>query len=51
LGAFISGIYDLIFQPFNITDTTILFFISSILTFFFGLLSDQVAAIRREIKE
>jgi len=35
---------------FNIGDTTILFFISSILIFFFGLLADQISAIRREIK-
>lgn len=34
----------------NITDTTTLFFISSILIFFFGLLADQIASIRREIK-
>lgn len=48
-GAMITGIYD-IFIRTNLTDTTLLFFISSILIFFFGLLADQLAAIRREIK-
>lgn len=48
--AFVSGIYDFFFRPFNLTDITVLLFISSILIFFFGLLADQVAAIRREIK-
>lgn len=46
--ALISGIYD-IWQS-NITDTTILLFLSAILIFFFGLMADQLAAIRREIK-
>lgn len=49
--AFLSGIYDIFFRPLNITDTTILFFISSLLIFFFGLLADQLAAIRRELKK
>ncbi|MBU1164123.1 glycosyltransferase family 2 protein [Patescibacteria group bacterium] len=43
-----STVYDL--WMFNISDTTILLFISSILIFFFGLLADQIAAIRRELK-
>lgn len=34
----------------NITDTTVLLFFTSILIFFFGLLADQISAIRREIK-
>jgi len=34
----------------NIGDTTILFFISSIFFLFFGLLADQISAIRREKK-
>jgi glycosyltransferase involved in cell wall biosynthesis len=50
LGTVISGLYDIILAPFNISDTTVLLFISSILIFFFGLLADQLAAIRKEIK-
>jgi len=50
IAAFVSGIYDVFIRPYpNITDATILFFISSILIFFFGLLADQISAIRREI--
>ncbi len=36
-------------QVFNISDTTILFFVFSLFLFFFGLLADQISAIRREI--
>lgn len=43
----ISLSYDL--WHLNITDVTILLFLSSIMIFFFGLLADQVAAIRRRI--
>ncbi|MFA5022268.1 MAG: glycosyltransferase family 2 protein [Patescibacteria group bacterium] len=46
--AVIFGIIDLI--NFNITDITIVLMISTVLIFFFGLLADQIAAIRREIK-
>ena len=35
---------------FNITDTTVLLFVSTILIFFFSLLADQMAAIRRRLK-
>lgn len=49
-GALISGLYDIFLRPLNITDATILLFISSLLIFFFGLLADQLAAIRREIR-
>lgn len=49
LGAAASGIYDIFFSH-NITDATILLFISSLLIFFFGLIADQIAAIRKEIK-
>ena len=35
----------------NITEATIFLFISSILIFFFGLLADQLAAIRKELKK
>ncbi len=44
-----SGIYDIFFRPHNITDATILLLTSSILMFFFSLVADQLAAIRREI--
>lgn len=50
LGTLASLAYDVFLRPLNITEPTILLFISSLLTFFFGLLADQVAAIRREIK-
>jgi len=46
--AIISLIYDIVKS--NITDATILLFSSTIMLFFFGLLADQIAAIRREIK-
>ncbi len=44
-----SGIYDIFFRPHNITDATILLLVSSILMFFFSLVADQLATIRREI--
>jgi len=48
LSAFlISAIYDVFFRPINVTDLTILLFISSTLIFFFGLLADQISDIRR----
>lgn len=50
IGSIASGIYDIFARPLNITDITLLLFISSLLIFFFGLLADQLAAIRREIK-
>ncbi|MBU4332079.1 glycosyltransferase family 2 protein [Patescibacteria group bacterium] len=34
----------------NISDSTILLFVSTILIFFFGIMVDQIAAIRRELK-
>jgi len=56
ISIFILGLVSLCFDFFypyfkiNISDATILFFVSSLLIFFFGLLADQLAAIRREIK-
>lgn len=44
----ISFIDDL--TNINITDTTILLLLSAILLFFFGLLADQISAIRRQIR-
>ncbi len=44
----VSFIWDL-FQ-FNITDITILLFLSAIMIFFFGLLADQISSLRRELK-
>jgi len=46
---FISLIYDL--SVLNISETTIFILLTSILIFFFGLVSDQIAAIRREINK
>ena len=45
----VSFIYDL--TLLNISDTTVLVFLTSMLVFFFGLVSDQIAAIRREINK
>lgn len=42
---------DIFIREPNITDTTIVLFVSTLLIFFFGLLADQIAAIRREIKQ
>jgi len=47
LGLFINDI--LISEFNNITDSTVLLFITSVLIFFFGLIADQLAAIRREL--
>lgn len=49
---FLIGLASLIFdiQHNNITDSTILVLLSSILIFFFGLLADQISAIRRQIR-
>ncbi len=43
----ITVIYDLIHS--NISDTSVLLFVSTILIFFFGLILDQIASIRREL--
>lgn len=45
LGSLIQDLFRV-----NISDTTILLFFASLLLFFFGLLADQISAIRREIK-
>lgn len=45
---FISDVAHSYHTSINIGDATILLFISSLLSFFFGLLADQIAAIRRE---
>lgn len=37
-------------KELNISDTTLLLFVSSLIFFFFGLLADQISAIRREGK-
>lgn len=50
---FVAGLYSLIldiFIHFNIGDNTILLLISSIIIFSFGLLADQISAVRRELK-
>lgn len=44
-----SFIYDL--SRLNLGDTTILLFISSLIIFLFGLVADQLSAIRREIHQ
>jgi glycosyltransferase involved in cell wall biosynthesis len=44
----IFGLIDII--DLNVTDITIVLWVSTILIFFFGLLADQIASIRREMK-
>jgi len=51
LGALISLVFDFLSSPIHITSATILFSLSSLLIFFFGLMADQLSAIRREIKK
>ncbi len=48
LAALVSLIYDI--TKTNITDITVIFLFCAIMLFFFGLLADQIAAIRRHIK-
>lgn len=48
IGTLISLGFNL--RQMNLSDTTILLFVSSLLFFFFGLIADQLAAIRRGIK-
>lgn len=48
IGALISLGINL--RQMNLSDTTILLFVSSLLFFFFGLIADQLSAIRRGIK-
>ncbi len=50
LSIVISIIQSIPLKEFNISDATILIFVSSLFLFFFGLLADQVSAIRREKK-
>jgi len=45
-----SIIQSIPLKKFNISDATVLLFISSLALFFFGLLADQVSAIRRKEK-
>ena len=51
LALFFIGLGFLAFDiiSMNISDSTTFLFVASILIFFFGLLADQIAAIRREI--
>jgi glycosyltransferase involved in cell wall biosynthesis len=51
LSAIIIGILDFIHPPFDISATTVLFFVSSMLIFLFGLLADQIVAIRKELNK
>ena len=48
LSLIISVFQSIPLKDFNISDTTILFFVFSWFLFFFGLLADQISAIRRE---
>lgn len=46
--AIVSFVAEGIVNGFNLTDTTVLLAITAVLLFFFGLLADQIAALRRE---
>ncbi len=48
---FASAVYDVFIRPMDVTDLTVLLFIASMLIFFFGLLADQVSAVRRELNQ
>lgn len=45
----VSLAYDI--YNFHITNTTVVLFVSSLIIFLFGLLADQISAIRREIRK
>ena len=50
---FILGFLDLLYEliyHFNVSSASILLIVSAIFIFFFGILADQIASIRREIK-
>lgn len=51
IATLISAIYDIFFRPLDLTDQTIILFVSFLFIFFFGLLADQMVAIRKEIKK
>ena len=48
IGTLVSLGFNL--KQMNLSDTTVLLFVSSLLIFFFGLIADQLAAIRRGIR-
>jgi len=50
IATLISGIYDIFVRSFNLTDQTIMLFVAFLFIFFFGLLADQTAAIRKDLK-
>jgi glycosyltransferase involved in cell wall biosynthesis len=50
MGTIGMGVYD-IFIVDNVSDTTILLFVSSLLIFFFGLISDQISSLRKELNK
>ena len=50
VGSFASLLVDLLYYHFNLSQTTMLLFISAILFFSLGLIADQLAALRRELK-
>ena len=50
LSLIISAFQSFSLKGFNISDTTILLFVFSLFLFFFGLLADQISAIRRDRK-
>lgn len=51
LGMGITVINSYYLKELNVSDSAVIFFISSLLFFFFGLLADQISAIRRELPQ
>ena len=46
----ISGAYDIFARSLNLTDQTIILFVAFLFIFFFGLLADQTASIKKDLK-
>ncbi len=47
---FLAGLVSLVIDiiNFNISDTTVLMFVASLIIFFFGLIADQISSLRRQ---
>lgn len=50
IATIISAAYDIFIRSLNLTDQTIILFVAFLFIFFFGLLADQIAAIRKDFK-
>lgn len=50
IATIVSGAYDIFARSLNLTDQTIILFVAFLFMFFFGLLADQTASIKRDLK-